>query len=374
MRLKNLLVITAFILLVCPLGRGAVAPFRVAVLYPSETPGNKSIGSEMRCLSQAYLEELKKKAPFPFAYEFFDNERDPLKTAVRTTEIVQRGFDAIVGTTNSTEALAAKRALGTSEIPLITPTASHPDVTGEGGMIISIAAHDATQAKGLTQYITRQLKPKRLLIVKNMSTPYSIYLADRLAEELPAADPNLKVVTYSFLDGSDFTPGLLKEVDALDPEVLFIPLLAPDAAAIYVMLKTRKKPITLMGADAVGGRPEFLASLGKTAPHVTLRYTGQWDTKVHGKYAARFQKVLAKHCPGPVTMVSIVAFDALNVLFQTLAKNPRLRGRALVKAIVAEPYDGVLGFWKFGASQNADRALSVFEIVEGQKDWRGYLR
>lgn len=324
-------------------------------------------------MTDGLLGEAKKNG-MAISYQFFDNERDPLKTVTVAEAITKEKFDIAIGTVTSSEAIAAAKVLNQAKIPLFATTATNPEVTKDKPYSFRLPFDDYHQAHTLAQFAAKEKKVSKVAIVKNISLPYSEFLASEFTAQLKTLRPQTKIDQFDIIEGFSEYGQLVDKIIATKADLIFVPVYAPDVARFYNELATRPGKFSLLGADTVGGRESFFKVLKGTSQNISLVFVKSWGDGPQGPEKSAFLKAQAAYCKDQgTTLTSAAAYDVVRVTLLALQKNPKARGLELIATIKNLEYNGLTGLFKHNKDGEPDKALFLHKIENGRSMfWKKY--
>lgn len=345
-------------------------PFRLAAIYPlAQTAGhqNCTCGEEAMCITEAAVLQARAQG-IDVRLTSIDDHRDPIQAGAAASKVIKSGFDAAIGTLESSDALVMSKALEGAHMPFIVPTASHVDVTKNRKYVVRAAFNDKRQAALLADLALRELKAKRILIIHNLSNPYSDFLAAEFKRQV-AGKAQTSVVRV--VDGFGGFPDVAKEIASTKSDVVFAPIPQIQLASLYVELLNKDASLTLLTSDVIEKEPRFLPQV-KASSKIRFIYPQHWDGKLTGAQAKNFQALQSKHCARyQPSMTSVAAYDAVQSLLEVLKKDPSARGQRLVDRIKLHPYSGIAGTISRGADGDPLKPLELFQLQNGKATyWR----
>lgn len=354
-------------------GVAVASPIRVAVIYPKDDPKVSTIGNEASCITKGMLSEAKKDG-LDISFEFFDNERDPIKTVAVAEKIAKEKFTIAMGTVTSSEAIAAAKILNESKIPFFATTATNPEVTKEKPYSFRLPFDDYHQARTLAQFVAKELKASSVSIVKNISLPYSEFLAVEFSKTLKLLNPKVKLIEFEIIEGFSQYSALIDKVVAAKTDVTFLPIYAPDAARFYNELALRPGKFSLLGGDTIGGRDSFFKVLKGTTPNISLVFVKSWADGPEGPEKPNFLRFQAEYCKDQnTTLTSAAAYDVVRATLLALKKNPKATGLQLISAIKGLNYQGVTGVFKHNERGEPEKPLFLHKIEDSRSAfWKKY--
>jgi branched-chain amino acid transport system substrate-binding protein len=353
---------------------GAAAPqLRIAVIYPKDDPKVSSIGNEAACITEGLLAEAK-KAGAPIDYRFFDNERDPIKTVSVAEAIAKDKFDLAIGTVTSSEAIAAAKILNSAKIPFFATTATNPDVTKDKPYSFRLPFDDYHQAQTLALFVAKEQRAKKVAVVRNISLPYSEFLAVEFSSHLKTLDPKVVIDQFDIIEGFSQYGALVDKIVASKAEVTFVPIYAPDVAKLYNELATRPGKFSLLGGDTVGGRDSFFKVLKGTSQNVSLVFVKSWADGPEGPEKDAFLKAHAVYCKDQnITLVSAAAYDVVRASLLGVKKDGNARELKLISVIKSLGYNGLTGIFKHKRNGEPEKPLFLHKIENDRSSyWKRY--
>src|SRR5215216_2502338 len=178
--------------------------------------------------------------------------RDTRSDAVETALVVERlareeRVHALLGEVVSSRSLAAARVAQRERVPMLTPSATSPEITAVGDYIFRSCYTDTFQGAALARFAISSLGALRAALLVARDQRYSVELARFVREDFERRGGQI-VAQQEYPDGeSDFSVQLA-EVGAAQPDVLFIP-----GYYMEVGLLARQARALGIGAPLVGG-------------------------------------------------------------------------------------------------------------------------
>ncbi len=299
----------------------------------------------------------------------FEDEKDSPTSAVNAVQklINVDKVVAIIGPMTSGAALAAAPSANEAKIPMITPTATSPKVSGAGAYIYRGCSRIDKQAEALTTYIAQTYNPKTVGILYS-NEPYGKGCNDLFSKYFEQL--GIKVVaTESFMRGAKDFKAQLTNIKAANPDILFIPgyyqETAP-AAAQARQLGLNQRIVGVYGDIA----PIYIELAGKAAEGhlVASEYHEEYDTPRNKEFKEAYY-ALVKAIPNePVNiMFAALTYDMTNLVAEGMKKyGPTPDG---IKKFLDEvkDYDGVTGRLSFNPDHDVVKGdVALFEVKDGK--------
>ncbi len=299
----------------------------------------------------------------------FEDEKDSPTSAVNAVQklINVDKVVAIIGPMTSGAALAAAPSANEAKIPLITPTATSPKVSGAGAYIYRGCSRIDKQAEALTKYIAATYKPKTVGILYS-NEPYGKGCNELFSKYFDSL--GIKVVaTESFMRGAKDFKAQLTNLKAANPDILFIPGYYQETAPAAVQarqLGMNQRIVGVYGDIA----PIYIELAGKAAEGhlVASEYHEEYDTPKNKAFKEAYY-ALVKTIPNePVNiMFAALTYDMTNLMAEGMKQyGPTPEG---IKKFLDEvkDYDGVTGRLSFNPEHDVVKGdVALFEVKNGK--------
>jgi branched-chain amino acid transport system substrate-binding protein len=299
----------------------------------------------------------------------FEDEKDSPTNAVNAVQklINVDKVVAIIGPMTSGAALAAAPSANEAKIPMITPTATSPKVSGAGPYIYRGCSRIDKQAEALTKYIAETYKPKTVGVLYS-NEPYGKGCNDVFGKYFEQL--GIKVVaTESFMRGAKDFKAQLTNLKAANPDILFIPGYYQETAPAAVQarqLGLKQRIVGVYGDIA----PIYIELAGKAAEGhlVASEYHEEYDTPKNKEFKEAYY-ALVKTIPNePVNiMFAALTYDMTNLVAEGMKKyGPTPEG---IKQFLDEvkDYDGVTGRLSFNPEHDVVKGdVALFEVKDGK--------
>ncbi len=107
-----------------------------------------------------------------------DDQRDPKQAVSVANKFVTQRVKGVIGHFNSSCSIPASDVYNRANIPMITPASTNPQLTEKGYYgVFRVCGRDDQQGKMAADFVTSQLKVKRVAIIHDKTT-YGQGLAD----------------------------------------------------------------------------------------------------------------------------------------------------------------------------------------------------
>jgi branched-chain amino acid transport system substrate-binding protein len=296
-------------------------------------------------------------------------------TQVETAnKVIEKNYDAAVGTFISAEAMPVGDLFEAAGIPFITPTATHPNVTAGKKLVARIPFNDFRQAKLLARLAVNEFKVKLIAVIRNSSSPYSEFLGIQLPKEVRAMDDSISIAEFPTIDGFNDFKNLTAQIMASKAELVFVPISQAFIASVYAELVAYNKPVILLGSDTIEGKPQFIELFGTRPSQVRFIFPKHWNEKVVGPAAKRYLSLQKRFCGKyEPSMAGVAAYDAIELLLAGIRSKQGARGVELVQSVKSVHFEGMTGPITYGTDGDPIKPIELFQLKNGDTPhWKRY--
>lgn len=276
--------------------------------------GNQAqYGEDIRAGAELAIEHINETSMVPgatFQLVVEDSKGDPQEAANVAQKFAARGdISAVVGDFSSTACLAAAPIYQRAGIVMMTPTASHPDITKTGNFIFRNTPIASSEADAVTDWGTKDLGFKKVAVIGRNDDYGRAYgaLFKQRAEENGAT-----VVGEEYInaDTQDLKP-VITGMRASKPDCVFLALFQVEASLLFRQSQEMNfKPTFMSGAGLFNPQVLTLARDAANGLLLVSTYFPESDRPQVKEFVALYQK---KHEGVPSKFVAH-AFDGASLL------------------------------------------------------------
>lgn len=326
--------------------RHAAAQAGTTVTFGLSAPitGNMAqYGQDIRRGAELAIEQLNQARPIPdtsFALVVEDSKGDPQEAANVAQKFAARGgITAVVGDFSSTACLAAAPIYQRAGIIMMTPTASHPDITKSGTYIFRNTPIAATEADAVTDWATKDLKLKRIGVI-GRNDDYGRAYGELFRKRAVANGASMAGEEYINTDTQDLKP-LITGMRARRPDAVLLALFQVETAQLFRQsVEMNFRPVFMSGAGLFN--PQLITLAGAAANGMLLvsTYFPGSDRPQVKAFVALYK---SKHDGIPSKFVAH-SFDAVNLIADAV-RRAGTTDRAKVRDALAatQHFQGVTG-------------------------------
>ncbi len=273
---------------------------------------------------------------------------------------------AVVGHYTSDSSQAAAPVYQEQGLPVLSPTSTAVDLTGQGEYIFRTVPSDRFTANALARHLLEELNLTRAAIFFNANSNYSQSLKDAFTTDLFSQGG--EVVGEFDLSAANFNPGeTLQQARDRDAQaiVLFPSSTVLDAALQVAQVNSGELPI-LAGDGAYS--PKTL-QVGREAV-VDAVFAIPWHPLAH--QGSEFPQAAQQLWGGEVNWRTAMAYDATTALAAAIATNPSRQG--IQQALAGGDFqaDGATSAVRFLPSGDRNQAVQLVTVQAGDRTNFGF--
>jgi len=292
----------------------------------------------------------------------YDTEGDNEKAVNAYNRLVdQDEVVAIVGGTLSGSTLSFKDLAVADGIPLLSPTATNPDVTLNAPNIFRACYTDSYQGTVAALFAMDDLAAQKAAVFYNIDDAYSEGLAMAFVDAFDAA--SVTVDEFTFTDGTDDYNATLTQIKNGNYDVVFIPSYVDSVGPILTQARALDLGDTkFIGGDGWDGIEVDYATVAEGTyfgNHYAKTDTAENVVSFVANYTAEYNKA--------PNALGALAYDAVYALVAAIEDADSLEAADIVAALQALEYnDAVTGAIKFDVNGDPIKAITVIQVVNGQ--------
>jgi branched-chain amino acid transport system substrate-binding protein len=297
------------------------------------------------------------------SYEIGDDLGDPKEAVLVAQKFIdEKDILFVDGHMFSGATLAAGPKYQTAGLPMISPSATNPDITNLGSFIWRICITDAVQGEGLAKYSVNTLGLKNVAIIYDDSD-YGRGLADAYEAAVKAAGGSVVDREQYTAGNTDFKAQLTK-IKAANPQLLFMSGYYPEGSKIALQAKSLGLNVQLLGSD--GDASDQLIKLGGAGVEGMLVSTFFDATKKDPAVQKFVTAYKAKFAGQEPDWFAANSYDVIMLAAQA-AKNAGKNDRAALNDALGKigTYQGISGPITFDANGDVQKPLSIVQVQNG---------
>ena len=279
--------------------------------------------------------------------------------SVVTRLIEQEKAIALLGEVASSRSLAAAPIAQAKKIPMITPSSTNPKVTEVGDFIFRTCFIDPFQGTVMARFATENLKTKKVAILRDVKSDYSVGLADFFIQKFKELGGQV-VADASYQSGDVDFKAQLTNIKSAGPDAIFVPGYYTEVGLISRQARELGIKVKLMGGDGWDS-PKLSEIAGKDIDGSVFsnHYSNETKEPVAVDFISKFKARYNKMPDG----LSAAGYDAAKVLYRAMAAANDLTSQAIRDQIAKTvDYVGVTGKITIDDKRNATKSAVVVEV------------
>jgi branched-chain amino acid transport system substrate-binding protein len=289
-----------------------------------------------------------------------DTRSDTMETSIVVDKLArEEGVHALLGEVVSSRSLAAARVAQREQVPMLTPSATSPEITAVGDYIFRSCYTDTFQGVALSRFTVENLGALRAAFIVDRDQRYSVELARLFREDFERRGGQV-VAEQGYPDGeSDFTVQLA-EVGAARPDVLFIPGYYMEVGLLARQARSLGIDMPLVGGDGWDSpRLTQLGGLALAGSYFTTHFSAEDPDPQVQRFVADYRRLYGT---APDSFAA-TAYDAARILLAAIERAPTLERAAIREALAAtKEFPGVTGPVTFNQERNAVKPIVVVRL------------
>ncbi|MCA1594443.1 MAG: ABC transporter substrate-binding protein [Acidobacteria bacterium] len=281
-----------------------------------------------------------------------------------TETVVQRlvgqyRVHALLGEVISSRSIVAASVAQAARIPMLTPSATSPEVTAKGDFIFRSCYTDPFQGAALAQFATDGLHATRAAMLLDAGQSYSIQLSNFIREAFIARGGQI-VVQQNYTEGAgDFTTQLAVIRDAA-PDVVFIPGYYRDAGLIVRQARRMKINTPFVGGDGWDSRGLYdTGGQDIAGSFFSSHYSADDPDPAVQQFVAEYRAIYGQ----PPDAFAATAYDAARIMIDALRHATTLDGPAVRDSLARmKNFPGVTGSITFNERRDAVKPIVIIKI------------
>ncbi|KAB2674972.1 MAG: ABC transporter substrate-binding protein [Verrucomicrobia bacterium] len=292
-----------------------------------------------------------------------DNQSKAGESATIAKKFVSRDHVvAVLGEVASGRSLEAAPICQAAGIPMISPSSTNPKVTEVGDHVFRVCFTDPFQGKLLADFAWKSLKVRRVAILADTASAYSVGLADFFRQPFVAAGGTVVTeVKYASRD-KDFK-AQLTAIKAAAPDGLCVPGYYTEVGLIVKQARELGLTVPIFGGDGWEA-PQLIEIAGSEALKNTFystHFSPAQDNPAVKAFVAAFK---SKFNEVPDAMAAL-GYDSAMALAEAIKKAGSTDPAKVTAALAATDFVGVTGRTKLDAQRNATKPAVIITVENG---------
>ena len=289
-----------------------------------------------------------------------DNQGKTGESAAAVTRLItQNKVVAVLGEVASSRSLEAAPIAQQYKIPMISPSSTNPKVTEVGDHIFRVCFIDPFQGTVMAKFAVENLKAKKVAILRDVKSDYSVGLANYFAETLKSLGGEV-VADQSYQAGEIDFKGQLTALRTKKPEAIFVPGYYTEVGLIARQAKQLGLKVPLLGGD--GWDSSKLYEIGKDAingNYFSNHYTTESTDPVTQDFIKRYKERYNETPDG----LAALGYDSARILIEAMERAATIDSKTIRDEIAkTKDYVGVTGKITLNEQRNAVKSAVVVKV------------
>lgn len=278
--------------------------------------------------------------------------------------ILRDGVVAVLGEVASTLSLEAAPICQQNKTPMISPSSTNPKVTQTGDYIFRVCFIDPFQGTVMANFISKNLKLKRIAVFTDVKSDYAKGLAKFFKEQFTANGGEI-TAELDYSKGDKDFKAQLTAIKASNPEGVFVPGYYTDVSLICIQAKQLGLNVPFFGGD--GWESEKLVEIGKDAVEGNY-FSTHYSPEVGSEKSKAFVEHYKKRYNGKTPdALAACGYDSALVLIDAIKRAGTTDEPQLRDAIAAtKNIDAVTGNITINENRDATKSAVVLQVQNGK--------
>ncbi len=291
---------------------------------------------------------------------------------IAETLIVEDEIIALIGPNRSSHAVEVGPIAQRYGIPMVTTTATNPNVTNAGDFVFMASFTDSFQGAVMAQFAIADLNMTTAALITRKGDLYTEGISEFFARNFNKLGG--EIVANEFYEGnpSDFT-AQLTSIAATKPDALFtagfvqdIALITQQARAIP-LLNADGEPTTFLGADSWDSELIFDSEDAEVeGSFFSGHFSPDTDEPTARAFVDTYESIYNSTPTGGVA----VSYDAVKLLFEAVERAGSLDPEKIQEQLAAtENYISATTIASYDENRHPTKSAVIFTIKDGKKQF-----
>jgi branched-chain amino acid transport system substrate-binding protein len=274
----------------------------------------------------------------------------------------EKGVAAIIGSSYSSVTIALADAAEKDGIPVISPTASNPDVTKGRKNVFRAIFIDDYQAQVMAYFARNSLKAKTAVVFKNKNNESFNHIVEIFTESFKERGGDI-MAAEPYSTWNDFA-GILRKYANNPPDVIFCPEdYVPAAKLANTAYEAGLVNTPILGSDAWDG---LLAYIYNPDTMKNVYYSAPFSFDDQDANVVKFVRDYFDCFSQMPLSGSATAYTCVYILSEAIKKAGGIDKDAFVSAIKENEIDSITGHIRFDENNNPHTNVYIIHLKGGE--------
>ena len=288
------------------------------------------------------------------------------------TLIVEDEVIAIIGPNRSSHAAEVGPIAQRYGIPMVTTTATNPNVTNAGDFVFMASFTDSFQGAVMAQFAKTDLGISTAAVLTRSGDLYTEGISEFFISNFSMLGGDIAANESYAADTSDFT-GYLSNIAAAKPDALFIAGFSLDIGLITQQARAMSlqnaagEPTVFLGADSWDSALVFEDEAAEIEGSF---FSGHFSPDTNEPKARAFVDTYESVYEATPTGGVAVSYDAVKLLFEAVERAGSFDPKAVRQQLAAtENYIGATSVANYDENRHPTKSAVIFTIKNGEKQF-----
>lgn len=271
----------------------------------------------------------------------------------------QDEVDALIGGTFSGVTLAVKELAVEDGMPVLSPTATNPDVTLNADNVFRACYTDSYQGSVAAVFAADSLSATNVAVMYNRDDAYSQGLAQAFMDEFDAR--SLSYTAFEFGATDDDYSAILTNIKNGGYDAVFLPAYVAEVGKALTQANALGLEMPFIGGDGWDGIEADYAAVAE-GNYFANHYAKTDEAAVVQDFVANYT---AEYGEAPNALAAL-AYDAVYAMAAAMEDAGSTDYEAVVAALSALDYqNAVTGSIKFDSNGDPIKSITIIKVVDG---------
>ena len=288
------------------------------------------------------------------------------------TLIVEDEVIALIGPNRSSHAVEVGPVAQRYGIPMVTTTATNPNVTNAGDFVFMASFTDSFQGAVMAQFAKSELDLSTAAVITRSGDLYTEGIAEFFTRNFSQLGGDIVANEFYEAETVDFT-ALLTDITAAKPDALFIAGFVQDLALITQQARALPlqnaagEPTVFLGADSWDSQLLFDNEDAELeGSFFSGHFSPETDEPTARAFVDTYQSIYETTPTGGVA----VSYDAVKLLFEAVERAGSLDPEKIREQLAAtENYIGATRVASYNENRHPTKSAVIFTIKNAEKQF-----
>ena len=286
------------------------------------------------------------------------------------TLIVEDEVIALIGPNRSSHAVVVGPVAQQYGVPMVTTTATNPNVTNAGDFVFMASFTDSFQGAVMAQFAESELDLSTAAVITRSGDLYTEGIAEFFTRNFSQLGGDIVANEAYEAETVDFT-ALLTDIAAAQPDALFIAGFVQDLALITQQARALPlqnavgDPTVFLGADSWDSQLLFDNEAAELeGSFFSGHFSPETDEPTARAFVDTYESIYESTPTGGVA----VSYDAVKLLLEAVERAGSLDPEKVREQLAAtENYVGATTIARYDANRHPTKSAAIFTITNGKK-------